>query len=100
MALPSMEWERLATGRGSPGSEAFPRSSPVCLDTLKVLNGTVKLTEPSRDSPQNDKSPQSLNRRTSPLSNRKKPGPGFESMMSGLEMMTTDSEQVLDRTVN
>ena len=39
-------------------------------------NGTVKLTEPSRDSPQNDRSPQSLNRRTSPLSNRKKPGPG------------------------
>ncbi len=61
--------------------------------------GTVKLTERRRDSPQNDRSPQSLSRRTSPLSNRKKPGPegvGDER----LKMMTTDSEQVLNGTVN
>jgi hypothetical protein len=53
-------------------------SSIKCLthNLAKDALGTVKLTEPGRDFPQNDRSPPSLNRHRSPPSYRKEPGLG------------------------
>ena len=67
--------------------------------SVYLCKGTVKLTKLSRDSPQNTgaRNLSTDARRLSPIG--KSPG-SEESMVNGLQMMTTDSEKVLNGTVN